>query len=80
MEILAEEWQEVLDQSWDFNRPLFFTHVVLTKTLSVLRAQEIWVQTTRRMDLWERGFRAGLVGDAEAEGDTREGRSASGGE
>ena len=26
------------------------------------------------MDLWERGLHAGLVGDAEAEGDAREGR------
>ena len=32
----------------------------------------------RRMDLWERGLHAGLLGDAEAEGDAREGRAASG--
>ena len=32
------------------------------------------------MELWERGIHAGLVGDAEAEGDTREVRVASGGE
>ena len=32
------------------------------------------------MDLWERGLHAGLVGDAEAEGSTREGRAAIGGE
>ena len=78
MAILFEEWKEVLDHSWDFNRPLFFTHVVLTKTLSVLRAREIRVQITRRMDLWERGLHAGLVGDDEAEGDTREGRERGG--
>ena len=35
---------------------------------------------TRRMDLWERGLHAGLVGDAEAEGAAREGRDASGGD
>ena len=35
---------------------------------------------TRRMDLWERGICAGLVGDAEAKGASREGRAASGGE
>ena len=29
------------------------------------------------MDLWNRGLHAGLVGDAEAEGDAREGRAAS---
>ena len=27
------------------------------------------------MDLWERGIHAGLVGDADAEGATREGRA-----
>ena len=32
------------------------------------------------MDLWERGLHAVLVGDAKAEGDSREGRAASGGE
>ena len=32
------------------------------------------------MDLWERGQHAGLVGDAEAEGSTHEGRSALSGE
>ena len=38
------------------------------------------MQLTRQMDLWERGIHAGLVGDAKADGDTMEGRSASGGE
>ena len=32
------------------------------------------------MDLWERGLHVALVGDAEAEGATREGRAVSGGE
>ena len=31
------------------------------------------------MDLWERGMNTGLVGDAKAEGATREGRDAYGG-
>ena len=35
---------------------------------------------TRRMDLWERGIHAGLVGDVEAEEAAREVRAASGGE
>ena len=34
----------------------------------------------RRMDLWERGLHAGLVGDAKAERATQEVRAASGGE
>ena len=33
----------------------------------------------RQMDLWERGIYAGLVGNTEAEGAAREGRSACGG-
>ena len=35
---------------------------------------------TQRMDLWERGLHAGLVGDSEEEGAAREGRAASGDE
>ena len=44
------------------------------------RSQEIQAKLTRRMDLWERGLHTGLVGDAKAEGASREGRAASGGE
>ena len=44
------------------------------------RAREIRARITRRMDLWERGQHAGLVGDAEAEGAACEGRSAFSGE
>ena len=40
------------------------------------RAREIRARITRRMDLWERGQHAGLVGDAEAEGAAHEGRAA----
>ena len=32
------------------------------------------------MELWEKGLHTGLVGDAEAEGNVREARSACGGE
>ena len=41
--------------------------------LGVHRVQEIRARITRRMDLWDRGLHAGLVGDAEAEGATRVG-------
>ena len=74
--ILAAEWRGVLNRSWISERPLVFAHVVLTKTLGIRRAREIWARITRRMDLWERGQNAGLVGDAEAEGAAREGRAA----
>ena len=48
--------------------------------MGVHRDKEIRAQITRRMDLWERGIHANLVGDAEAEGADREGKAASGGE
>ena len=74
-EILAAEWRGVISRSWNSERTLVFAHVVLTKTLGVRRAREIRARITRRMDLWERGQHAGLVGDAEAEGAARKGRA-----
>ena len=44
--------------------------------MGVRRGQEIRARITRRMDLWERGHHAGLVGDAKAEGAAREVRAA----
>ena len=70
----------MLARIWNSERPLVFSRIVLTKTLGVCRAREIQARITRRMDLWERGQHAGLVGGAEAEGASREGRAASGGE
>ena len=37
------------------------------KTLGFHRYQEIRARITRRMELWERGLHAGLVGDAKEE-------------
>ena len=45
-------------------------------TLDVRRAKEIRARITRKIDLWEMGLHVGLLGDAEAEGAAREGRSA----
>ena len=73
--ILAAEWRKVISRSWNSVRPLVFAQVVLTKTLGVHRAREIRVRITRRMELWERGQHAGLVGDAEAEGAAQEVRA-----
>ena len=64
--ILDTEWQGVIKRSWNSERPLVFSHIVLTKTLGVRRAREIRAQITRRMDLWERGLYAFLVGDDKA--------------
>ena len=78
--ILAAEWRGVFSRSWNSERPLVFAHVVLTKTLGVRRAREIWARITRPMDLWERGQHTSLLWDAEAEGAAREGRAAFSGE
>ena len=77
---MAAEWQKVLDRSWNSEIPLVFAHIILKKTWGVCRAREIRARLTRRMEFWEKGLHAGLVGDAEAEGATRECRAASGGE
>ena len=66
--ILAAEWRRVLGRSWNSKRPLIFVHVILTKTLVIHRAKEIQAKIFKQMDLWERGFNTGLVGDDEAEG------------
>ena len=76
--ILAAEWRGILSRSWNSKRPLVFAHTVLTKTSGVRRVREIRARITRRIDLWERGQHAGLVGDAKEEGVAQEGRSASG--
>ena len=77
---MAAEWRGVLAWSWNSERPLVFSHVVLTKTLGVRRAQKIRVRITRHMDLWDRDQHAGLVGDAKVEGAAREGKATSRGE
>ena len=68
----------LLGRSWNFERPLVFTHVVLIKVLGVRRAKDIRARITSRVDLWERGLHTVLVGDDEAEGAASEGRHASG--
>ena len=50
-EILSAEWRGVLSRIWNSKRPLVFAHDVLTKTLGVCRAQEIWARLPRRMEL-----------------------------
>ena len=76
--ILAAEWQGVIGRIWNYEIPLVFSHIVLTKTLGVRRANEIRARITRRMDLWERSLHSGLVGNAEEEWAARQGRDARG--
>ena len=66
--VLAAEWRGVLGQKWNSKRPLVFAHVVLTKTLGACKSRETRARINRRLDLWERGIRAGLVGNSLAEG------------
>ena len=46
--------------------------------LVFFRAKEIRARINRQMNLWDRGLHEGLVGDAETEGATTEGRATSG--
>ena len=62
-EVLAAEWQGVLNRRWNPDRPFVLAHMVLTKTLG-----------NHHLVLWERGIHAGMVGDVLDEGKAREGR------
>ena len=62
--ILAAESQGVLKRIWNFERPLVFVHVVLTKKLGIIRARGIRDRISRRIELCDRGIYMGLVGDA----------------
>ena len=70
-EILTTECRGVLNRSWSYKIPLVFAHIVLTKMLGVRKSRDIRSMILKRMELWERGIHAGLVGDAEAEGSIR---------
>ena len=50
-EILAAEFQEVLEWICKSYMSLFFSHVILTKTLGFLWAIEIQAQLSQQMDL-----------------------------
>ena len=64
----------MLNRKWNSKRLLIFAHVVLTRTLGARKVREIRSRINRRLDLWERGIHAGLVGDALAESRARGGR------
>ena len=71
--VLAEERRGVLDRKWDSERPLVFSHVVLTSTLRERKAREIRLIINHWLDLWEKGMHTGLVRDALVEGRSKEG-------
>ena len=64
----------MLDLKWNSERPLIFTHVVLTKTLGACKARDIRVRIDLRLDTLERVIRADLVGDELAGGRSQESR------
>ena len=68
MSIFVSEWLGVFNRSCNFERPLVFFHFILAKALGIRWARYYRSRISRRMDLWERGVHAGLVGVAEAEG------------
>ena len=74
--IMDAELIGVLNRSWKYERPLVFSHVILTNTLVISRARYIWSRISRRLELWDRGLYAGLVGDTDVEVDDREVRAA----
>ena len=74
--VLAADWRGLIDRKWNSNRPLVFAHVFLTSILSACKSREIRARIDRRLDLWERGINAGLLGDALVEGRAKEGRVA----
>ena len=49
--ILDAEWRGVLGRTWNSERPLAFTQVVLTKTIGVCRTRDIRTRIIRQMDL-----------------------------
>ena len=59
--VLDAEWRGVLDRKWNSERPLVFSHVVLTKTQSARKAREILARINFQLDLCERGIHTGLV-------------------
>ena len=72
--MLAAEFRGVRERRWNAERPLVFCAVVLQTTPGVRRARDIRRRVDRRLDLWEEGKFAGLVGDTVAEGHAAGGR------
>ena len=62
--VLAVERWGVIDWKLNSERPLIFTHVVLTRTLGSRKARDIRSRIDHQLVLWERGIHAGLVGCA----------------
>ena len=66
--LMDVEWRVVLDQKWNSEIPLVFSHVVMTRTLGACKAREIRARINCQLDLLERDIHAYLVGDLLARG------------
>ena len=71
--VLDAEWQCMLNRKWNSDRPLIFSHVVLTKTLGARKARDIRAKIDCRLYLWNRGIHTSLVEYELSEGRSREG-------
>ena len=67
MDLLASEFDGVLDRRWNSERPLVFIAVVLQKTPTCRRARDVRTRLSLRMDHWERNRIGALVDDTIAE-------------
>ena len=72
-EVLAAEWQVLLDWKWNSDRTIFFANVVLNKTMGDQKAKEIRSRIDRQLELRDRVIHTGLAKDVLAEGRAIEG-------
>ena len=49
--VLDVDWRGVLNKKWNSERPLGFSHVVLTKTLGTHKSKEIRARINLQLDL-----------------------------
>ena len=49
--VLAAEWQGILNQKWNPERLLIFSHVVLTRILDACKTREIRARIDHQLDL-----------------------------
>ena len=69
----ANEMMGGYQQVLKLQETLFFAQFILKKTLGIFLARDVRAHITIWMDLLERVIHAGLVGDVETNGESREG-------
>ena len=66
VEVLSQEIQGMMDRKWNSERMLVFTAVILQQQADIRRSKDIRELVSKRLDLWERGYKVALVDDLEA--------------